>query len=150
MVNRRKYVLLIEDNPDDADLTKRAFSRHEFNNEIFHVANGLEALNFLFARNGYADRDNEPLPTLVLLDLKLPQLHGLEVLKEIRSAERTRNLPVVVLTSSNDHRDIVESYQLGANSYVRKSVDYNEFSNAIRELGNYWLALNVPPASNRL
>ena len=146
MSNRRRYVLLVEDNPDDADLTMRAFLSHRFDTQIFHLSNGREALNFLFARDGYSNRGGEPLPSVVLLDLKLPQIHGLEVLKAIRTEDRTRKLPVVVLTSSADRRDIAECYESGANSYVRKSVDYNEFSNAIRQLGNYWLKLNVPPA----
>ena len=150
MPNRHKYVLLIEDNPDDADLTIRAFSRHRFTNDMLHVTNGRQALNFLFGRDDYSSRGNAPLPSVVLLDLKLPQVHGLEVLRAIRAAERTRNLPVVVLTSSNDRRDIIECYESGANSYVRKSIDYNEFSNAIRQLVNYWLTLNVLPVANQI
>lgn len=149
MPNQRKYILLIEDSSDDADLTVRAFSRHRIANEVLRVTNGRQALDFLFGRDDYSSRSDAPLPSVVLLDLNLPQLHGLEVLKAIRAAERTRYLPVVVLTSSNDRRDIVECYESGANSYVRKSVDYNEFSNAIRELVNYWLTLNVLPVANQ-
>ena len=149
MPNQRQYILLVEDSPDDADLTIRAFSRHRFANKVLHVTNGHQALDFLFGRDDYSSRGDAPLPSVVLLDLNLPRLHGLDVLKAIRAAERTRNLPVVVLTSSNDRRDIVECYESGANSYVRKSIDYNEFSNAIRELVNYWLTLNVLPVASQ-
>jgi len=142
-------ILLVEDNPDDEALTLRAFKKNNILNEIIVCRDGAEALDFLFAQGKYADRADEPLPQLVLLDLKLPKLDGTEVLRRMRANERTKLLPVVVLTSSKEDRDVIESYQLGANSYVRKPVDFTEFLQAVRALGLFWLVLNVPPPTTR-
>ena len=142
-------ILLVEDNPDDEALTLRAFKKNNILNPIVVCRDGAEALDYLFATGKYADRADEPLPQLVLLDLKLPKLDGTEVLRRIRATERTRLLPVVVLTSSKEDRDVIDSYQLGANSYVRKPVDFTEFLAAVRSLGLFWLVLNVPPPSPR-
>lgn len=139
----RKIVLLVEDNPDDRDLTLRAFARHNFGNELELAEDGQQALDYLFAPG--PDGALRRLPELVLLDLKLPKVDGLEVLRRIRASERTRLLPVVVLTSSAEEQDLVQSYRLGANSYVRKPVSFTEFMDASRHLGMYWLVLNRPP-----
>ncbi len=143
-----KIVLLVEDNPDDEALTLRALAKHRIRNEVFVVRDGAEALDWLFARGSHATRDPNVLPQVVLLDLKLPKLNGLEVLAAIRSDARTRRLPVVLLTSSREDPDLIAGYDLGANSYVRKPVDFGEFAEAIRQLGLYWLILNetAPPA----
>ncbi len=138
-------ILLVEDNPDDELLTLRALKRNHIANEVVVVRDGVEALEYLFATGVYAWRDPGDLPQVVLLDLKLPKVDGLQVLKRIRSDERTRLLPVVILTSSDEERDVVESYKLGANSYVRKPVEFEQFVEAIRQLGLYWLVLNRPP-----
>jgi two-component system, response regulator len=138
-------VLLVEDNDDDIQLTLRAFKKHHVANELHVVTDGQQAVDFLFARGPYAARDPSDLPHVVLLDLKLPKLDGLEVLRQIRDNPRTRFLPVVVLTSSNEERDLVESYRLGANSYVRKPVDFEQFSTAAQQLGLYWMVLNIAP-----
>jgi len=141
-----KVILLVEDNPDDEALTLRALRRSHLLNPIAVARDGVEALDFIFARAAYANRAAEPLPTLVVLDLKLPRLDGLGVLKVIRNDPRTRFLPVVILTSSQEERDLVSGYELGANSYVRKPVDFNEFLEAAKVLGIYWLMINqVPP-----
>jgi two-component system response regulator len=137
--------LLVEDNEDDADLTKMAFREAKVTNPLVRVKDGQEALDYLFARGSYADRDPAALPMVVLLDLKLPKLSGIEVLREIRSGERTRRLPVVILTSSIEDRDRVGAYDLHCNSYVRKPVDYDKFVKACRELGVYWTTVNTPP-----
>lgn len=134
-----KYILLVEDNPDDEALTVRALRKSNVANEIAIARDGQEAVDFLRGKEG-AD-----LPTVMLLDLKLPKMDGMEVLRHVRSEERTRLLPVVVLTSSSEEEDIVESYRLGANSYVRKPVDFGQFADAVRQLGLYWLLLNEPP-----
>ncbi len=141
-------ILLVEDNPDDIDLTLRAFQRSRVRNEMIVARDGLEALDYLFSTGAYANRTGE-LPEVVLLDLNLPKLHGLDVLKRLRADERTRLLPVVVLTSSTEEQDIVRSYHLGANSYVRKPVDFAQFVEAARQHGLYWLVLNKrpPPAA---
>jgi len=139
-----KIILLVEDNPDDEVLTLRAFERHGLANEIVVVRDGAEALDYLFATGPYAQRESS-LPTLILLDLKLPKIDGLQVLKKLREDPRTRPLPVVILTSSREEQDLVESYRLGANSYVRKPVDFDHFVEAARQLGLYWLMLNEPP-----
>jgi two-component system response regulator len=141
----KKYILLVEDNPDDELLTLRALKNQNVINEVVVARDGAEALDRLFCRGKYADRDPSPLPQVVLLDLKLPKLDGLEVLGEIRSDERTKFLPVVILTSSKEEKDLVSSYKLGANSYVRKPINFIEFSEAIKQLGLYWLILNVNP-----
>lgn len=140
-----RTILLVEDNDDDAKLTLRAFHRNHIMNPIKVVRDGVEALDFLFARGEYAGRGGEPQPTLVVLDLKLPKLDGLGVLKAMRADERTRVVPVVVLTSSRHDDDLVASYSLGANSYVRKPVDFSQFLEAAKILGLYWLVLNEPP-----
>ncbi|WNG21393.1 response regulator [Cystobacter fuscus] len=145
-----RSILLVEDNPDDVDLTRRAFQRAGLTQPIDVVEDGVEALDYLFAREAYAHRAQEPLPGLVLLDLKLPRLDGHAVLRQIRANARTRFLPVVILTSSDEEKDLVESYSHGCNSYVRKPVSYNEFVEAARQLGVYWLVLNrSPPAGGR-
>jgi two-component system response regulator len=138
-----RVVLLVEDNPDDRDLTIRAFARHQFANAVETVSDGQAALDYLHASG--PDGALRPLPEIVLLDLKLPKVDGLEVLRRIRASERTRVLPVVVLTSSAEEQDLVQSYALGANSYVRKPVSFTEFIEASRQLGMYWLVLNRPP-----
>lgn len=138
-------ILLVEDNPDDRDLTLRVLRRHLLANEVVAVADGAEALDYLFATGAHAGRDVSQVPRLVLLDLKLPKVSGLEVLSHIRADPRTRRLPVVILTSSAEEQDIVASYDRGANSYVRKPVVFGEFAEAVRQLGLYWLLLNEPP-----
>ena len=140
-----RAILLIEDNPDDEALTLRALQKNNILNKVVVARDGAEALDYLFCRGSYAERDPQDLPELVLLDLKLPKVDGLEVLKQLRAAQETRRLPVVILTSSNEQRDIVAGYDLGANSYIRKPVDFTQFTEAVRQLGVYWLVLNVPP-----
>ena len=140
-----KIILLVEDNPDDRDLTLRALRKNEFANEVVVVEDGVEALDYLLATGAYAKRDKLILPQLILLDLKLPRLDGIEVLKQIRAHPSTRRLPVVVLTTSAEQEDIIASYDHGASSYIRKPVDFAEFQEAVRQLGLYWLLLNVPP-----
>ena len=138
-------ILLVEDNPDDQALTLRALRKNNITNEVVVTTDGVEALDYLFGTGAHAGRDPHELPQLVLLDLKLPKVDGLEVLKRLRADHRTRLLPVVILTSSKEERDLVSSYSLGANSYVRKPVDFTEFTDAVRQLGLYWLLLNEPP-----
>lgn len=140
-----KSILLVEDNPDDEALAIRAFQRHHIGNEIVVAHDGVEALDYLFGTGIYAGRDMSVKPTVVLLDLKLPRLDGIEVLRRIRSDERTKLLPVVVLTTSSEEQDMLDSYSLGCNSYIRKPVDFLQFSEAIRQLGMYWLLMNEPP-----
>ncbi len=140
-----KIVLLVEDNPDDEALTLRALKRHHIANEIVVARDGEEALDFIFARGRFAQRDARILPQVILLDLKLPKIDGLEVLRQIRANEKSRHVPVVILTSSNEEQDIVKSYDLGANSYVRKPVDFEQFIEAARQLGIFWLVLNETP-----
>jgi two-component system response regulator len=140
-----RTILLVEDNPDDVDLTRRAFQRAGVTQPLEVVEDGVEALDYLFARGAYSGRAGQPLPALVLLDLKLPRLDGHEVLRQLRANMLTRFLPVVVLTSSDEQKDLVESYSQGCNSYVRKPVSYNEFVEAARQLGLYWLMLNRAP-----
>ena len=138
-------ILLVEDNPDDEALTLRALRRNNILNEVVVARDGAEALEYLFGEGKYRGRDSREQPQLVLLDLKLPKVDGLEVLKRLRGDRRTRLQPVTVLTTSNEDRDILASYELGANSYIRKPVDFEQFIEAVRQLGAYWLALNVPP-----
>jgi two-component system response regulator len=145
MSDTNKVILLVEDNPDDVTLTLRAFKRSHVANPIAVARDGIEALDFLFARGDYSDRATAPLPTLIILDLKLPKLDGLGVLKAIREDERTRLLPVVILTSSKEQQDLIAGYSLGANSYVRKPVDFAEFVEAVKVLGIYWLMMNQGP-----
>ena len=140
-----RAILLVEDNPDDEALTLRAFKKHNITNEVVVAHDGAEALEYLFGSGRYAGRDLHVMPQLILLDLKLPKVDGLEVLRQLRADDRTRLLPVVVLTSSTEERDLVESYRLGANSYVRKPVDFTQFVEAARQLGLYWLLMNQPP-----
>lgn len=139
-------ILLVEDNPDDEELTLRALRHHNIANDVIITRDGVEALDYLFARGEYAGRKEDGLPQVVLLDLKLPKMDGLEVLKAMRADERTKALPVVVLTSSNEEKDIIDSYNFGANSYVRKPVDFVQFIAAVEQLGMYWLVLNQSPA----
>lgn len=144
-----KIILLVEDNPDDIALTLRALKKNNIANKVAVARDGEEALEYLTATGRYAGRAPADRPVVVLLDLKLPKAGGLEVLRAIRANPRTRLLPVVVLTSSSEERDIIASYDLGANSYIRKPVDFNQFVEAVRELGLYWLVLNQAPPSNR-
>jgi two-component system, response regulator len=137
-----KTILLVEDNPDDEELTLRAMKKGKIKNDIVVVRDGAEALEYLFARGKYAGRDPAHLPQVVLLDLKLPKVDGLEVLKQIRGSSRTRMLPVVILTSSKEDKDVVEGYSLGANSYVCKPVDVEHFTQAVQQLELYWVILN--------
>ncbi len=141
----RNSVLLVEDNLNDEKLTVLALRKSNVVNQIMVARDGAEALDYLYGSGKYEGRDTSNVPAVVLLDLKLPKLDGLEVLKRIRSEKQTRCLPVVVLTLSSEERDIIESYNLGANSYVRKPVDFNEFMDAAKQLGLYWMLLNVPP-----
>jgi two-component system response regulator len=138
-----RIILLVEDNPGDEALTMRALKKNNIRNEVVVARDGVEALDYLFGTGPHAGRDVTQLPHIVLLDLKLPKVDGLEVLRQIRSDERTRLLPVIMLTSSLEDRDIVESYAHGCNSYVRKPVDFTEFTEAVRQLGLYWLVINV-------
>jgi two-component system, response regulator len=140
-----KAILLVEDNPDDEALTLHALEKHNFANNVVIARNGLEALDYLFARGAHAGRDIKDLPAVVLLDLKLPKIDGFEVLRQIRSNESTRFLPTVILTSSNEDVDRIKGYSLGVNSYVRKPVDFDEFVQAAGQLGLYWLLMNKPP-----
>jgi len=140
----KKVILLVEDNPDDEALTLRAFRKNNIMNEVVVMRDGAEALDYLFGEGSYAGRDMRVMPQIILLDLKLPKVDGLEVLKRIRADERTRLVPVVILTSSKEEQDIVNGYNLGANSYIRKPVDFVQFVEAMRLLGLYWLVLNEP------
>jgi two-component system response regulator len=144
-----KVILLVEDNPDDEALTIRALKKNNIKNEVVIARDGAEALDYLFGRNAHEGRDVAALPQIVLLDLKLPRLDGLEVLRKIRSDPRTKRLPVVILTSSKEERDLLDGYELGANSYVRKPVDFTAFAEAVRHLGLYWLVLNESPPEQR-
>lgn len=138
-------VLLVEDNPRDAELTIRAFKKHNLANKLFHVEDGVDALDFLFARGKFEGRDINEAPKVVLLDLKLPRINGLEVLHAIRADKRTQSVPVVIVTSSAEDPDIEMAYQLGANSYVIKPVQFDSFMDAMTKLGVYWLIVNHPP-----
>jgi two-component system, response regulator len=140
-----KMILLVEDNPDDETLTLRAFRKNNMGNRIVVVRDGEEALNFLFRKGEYAEHSPQEFPEIILLDLKLPKIDGLGVLQQIRANPRTRLLPVIILTSSKEEQDLIEGYSQGANSFVRKPVDFNQFLEAVRQLGLYWLVLNEPP-----
>jgi two-component system, response regulator len=140
----RKKILLVEDNPDDVALTLRALKRNNIVNEVVHASDGEQALDWLFCRGAYAERDPSDQPAFILLDLKLPRLDGMDVLKALRGDPRTRLLRVVVLTTSREDQDVAESYSLGANSYIRKPVDFDEFIRVVGQIGLYWLVLNEP------
>jgi CheY-like chemotaxis protein len=138
-------ILLVEDNPHDAELAIRALKKRDLANRIAHVIDGREALDFLFATGAHEGRDLQEQPKVVLLDLKLPKVDGIEVLRQLRTDERTKLLPIVVLTSSREDRDLTDAYQLGANSYIVKPVDFETFSEAVSSVGQYWLRLNETP-----
>lgn len=145
---RSRVILLVEDNPNDVELTLRAFEKSNINKEIVVARDGEQAIQYLFSTGPHAGRDPNDMPEVVLLDMKLPKIDGLGVLRRMRADERTRRLPVVMLTSSREERDVVTSYDLGANSFVRKPVDFGEFVDAARYLGIYWLIMNEPPPSD--
>jgi len=138
-------ILLVEDNPTDAELTMRALKKNNLANQVVWVKDGAEALEFIFATGRYSERNVDDFPRLILLDLRMPKVDGLEVLQKIKADERSRRIPVVVLTSSQEDRDIVESYKLGVNSYVSKPVEFDDFINAVSTLGFYWMLINNPP-----
>ncbi|MHB9022984.1 MAG: response regulator [Armatimonadota bacterium] len=140
-------ILLVEDNRDDEELTRLALEESKVVNELVVVHDGQEALDWIFCQGKHVERDPCHIPSLVLLDLKLPKIGGLDVLKRVRDDPRTRRMPVVILTSSREEQDVIRGYDLGANSYIRKPVDYTQFTHAIRELGVYWMVLNEPPPS---
>jgi two-component system, response regulator len=145
-----KVILLVEDNPDDEALTLRALTKNNIKNEVVVAHDGAEALDYLFGKGAYAGRDIRVMPQVILLDLKLPKVDGFEVLRKLRADERTKRLPVVILTSSNEEQDRISGYDLGANSYVRKPVEFPNFIEAVRQLGLYWLILNqTAPVSRR-
>lgn len=141
-------ILIVEDNPDDELLTIRALRKNKIKNKVVVARDGVEAVDYLFGTGSYADRDVANLPVLVLLDLKIPKLDGFEVLRRIRADGRTRLMPVVILTSSKEEQDLKEGYMLGVNSYVQKPVDFNQFTDVVRQVGLYWLILNEPPIVN--
>ena len=138
-------ILLVEDNPSDVELTLRALKKRNLANKVHVVKDGAEALEFIFGTGTYAERDINQIPKVILLDLKLPKVDGLEVLRIVKSDERTKIIPVVVLTSSKEESDLVESYRLGANSYITKPVDFDKFAQTVSEMGLYWLLVNQPP-----
>jgi len=146
---KNKQILLVEDNPDDETLTVRALRKSNVANDIVVVRDGVEAVNYLFGEGPFADGAPRPLPQVVLLDLKLPKLDGLGVLRRIRADSRTKLLPIVILSSSDEEQDRIEGYSLGANSYVRKPVDFEQFVRAAAQLGLYWLVLNIPPVMGK-
>ena len=142
---KNELILLVEDNADDVELTLRSLKIHNILNEVVVARDGEEALNFLFAKGVYADRNVQELPIIILLDLKLPKVDGFEVLKSIRADQRTKRIPVVILTSSKEDKDVFNGYDLGVNSYIRKPVDFNQFNEVIKQVGLYWLLLNESP-----
>jgi CheY-like chemotaxis protein len=145
IIMKEKIILLVEDNPDDITLTLRALKKNSIFNEVVVAKDGVEALDYLFGTGIYAGRDTSVMPVVTLLDLKLPKIDGFEVLKRVRSNERTKLIPIVILTSSKEDDDLINGYSLGANSYIRKPVDFEQFTEAIRELGLYWILINEPP-----
>ena len=146
---KEKVILLVEDNPNDITLTLHALKKNNIANEVVVAEDGVEALEYLFGEGDHAGRDTTHMPALVMLDLKLPRLDGLDVLKRLRADERTKLLPVVVLTSSSEQQDMIEAYSLGANSYIRKPVSFDQFGDSVRQLGLYWLVLNEAPPCPR-
>ena len=142
---QKKVILMVEDNPDDVELILRAFKKNNITNDVVVVGDGQEAIDYLFFTGKYANCDKEILPAVVLLDIKLPKVDGIEVLRKIRSNESTKLLPVVILTSSKEEKDLAGGYKSGCNSYVRKPIEFSEFVEAVRQLGMYWLLLNEPP-----
>ena len=149
MLSNNKKILLVEDNPDDIELTLRAFKNNNIMNEVVVKRDGAEALDFFFGKDGIAVKGHNGLPAVILLDLKLPKIDGLEVLRKLRADERTKLVPIVILTSSKEQSDIVNGYNLGCNSYIRKPVDFNQFAEAIKQLGLYWLVLNEAPTKGK-
>jgi two-component system, response regulator len=143
--NKTVLILLIEDNPDDEELTLLAFEQSRIASEIAVARDGVEALDYLFGQGKFAERNLDVMPALVLLDLQLPRINGLEVLQRLRADKRTKFIPVVILTTSNEQQDLINSYKLGCNSYIRKPVDFDQFQTAVQQLGMYWLLLNEPP-----
>jgi two-component system, response regulator len=142
---QKKVILLVEDNPSDVGLTKRAFEKNRIQNKLVVAEDGQEALDYLFGAGAYAGRDTSEMPAVVLMDLKLPKVDGLEALRHIRGHDLTKRLPVVILTSSREGQDVAMSYDLGANSYIRKPVDFRQFAEAVMTLNLYWVVLNEPP-----
>jgi two-component system response regulator len=141
-----KFILLVEDNPNDEAFTLRAFKKNNILNEIIVVRDGQEALDFLFCEGDYSTRDKSLNPQVILLDINLPKIDGLEVLQQLRANEHTELIPVVIMTTSDEQNDLIRSYQLGANSYIRKPVELNDFMQAVKQLGMYWLVLNQLPS----
>src|SRR6185369_2109254 len=148
-MNSKKTILLVEDNANDEFLTMRALKKYNVANEVVVARDGVEALDYLFGTGNFAGRNVSEMPVVMLLDLKLPKVDGLEVLRRVRADDRTRLLPVVILTSSSEEKDLISGYGLGANSYIRKPVDFQQFVEAVRQLGLYWLVLNEPPPPRR-
>lgn len=144
-MNEKVDIILVEDNPSDAELTIRALRKNNIINKLLHLENGEDALEYIFATGKYADRNIYEMPKVILLDLKMPKISGLQVLKKIKSDERTKIIPVVLLTSSKEDNDIIESYRLGVNSYIVKPVEFNHFAKAVANVGSYWLLINHPP-----
>ena len=140
-------ILFIEDNPHEAELTIRSLKKHNLANKLMHIDDGADALDFIFAKGIYSERENSPEPKLIILDLKLPKIDGLEILRQLKAEEKTKLIPVVVLTSSQEERDVVESYRLGVNSYIVKPVNFESFGKAVADLGLYWVILNYRPNS---
>lgn len=146
---KERIILLVEDHPDDEELTMRALAKNNILNQVVVARDGVQALEYLLGTGAHAGRDTTVMPQLILLDLKLPKIDGLEVLRRLRADERTRFLPIVILTSSKEEQDLIKSYKLGANSYIRKPVDFIEFTKAVQQLGLYWLILNEPVPDRR-
>jgi len=146
---KERIILLVEDHPDDEELTMRALAKNNILNQVVVARDGVQALEYLLGTGAHAGRDTTVMPQLILLDLKLPKIDGLEVLRRLRANERTRFLPIVILTSSKEEQDLIKSYKLGANSYIRKPVDFIEFTKAVQQLGLYWLILNEPVPDRR-